>query len=70
MEEVAGNIEVTYLPKICFTNALHMLLILQYILVEQRACCMLNHFSHVQLYATLWTVDSQAPLSMGSFQAR
>ena len=25
----------------------------------------LNHFSHVQLYATLWTVARQAPLSMG-----
>ena len=25
----------------------------------------LSHFSHVQLVATLWTVDHQAPLSMG-----
>ena len=61
---MVGNIEVTYLPKTCFTNTLHMLLILQYILVEQCACCLLNHFSHVQLYATLWTVASQAPLPM------
>ena len=64
-EEVAGNSEVTYLPKTCFTNTLHMLWILQHRLVEQCACCMLKPFSHVQLYATLWTVDSQAPLSMG-----
>ena len=30
-------------------------------------CCMcvLSHFSHVQLLATLWTVACQAPLSMG-----
>jgi len=26
---------------------------------------MLSHFSHVQLFVTLWTVDCQAPLSMG-----
>ena len=26
---------------------------------------MLSHFSHVQLFATLWTVAHQAPLSMG-----
>ena len=26
--------------------------------------CMLSHFSHVQLCATLWTVACQAPLSM------
>ena len=63
-EEVAGNIEVTYLPKTCFTNTLHTLSILQHIL-EQCVCCMLRHFSHVQLCAALWTVDSQAPLSMG-----
>ena len=27
--------------------------------------CMLSHFSHVQFFATLWTVARQAPLSMG-----
>ena len=27
--------------------------------------CMLSHFSHVQLFATLWNVAYQAPLSMG-----
>ena len=27
--------------------------------------CVLSHFSHVQLFATLWTAASQAPLSMG-----
>ena len=26
---------------------------------------MLSHFSHVQLFATLWTVACQAPLSLG-----
>ena len=27
--------------------------------------CMLSHFSHVQLFVTLWTVAHQAPLSVG-----
>ena len=27
--------------------------------------CMLSHFSRVRLFATLWTVTHQAPLSMG-----
>ena len=36
-----------------------------------RVCvCMLSHFSHVWLFATLWTVACQAPLSMGILQAR
>ena len=28
--------------------------------------CMINHFSHVRLFGTQWTVASQAPLSLGS----
>ena len=31
--------------------------------------CVLIHFSQVQLYATLWTIAHQAPLSMGPIQA-
>ena len=31
---------------------------------------MLSRFSHVQLFATPWTVAHQAPLSMGILQAR
>ena len=30
-----------------------------------RHVCVLSHFSHVGLFATLWTVACQAPLSMG-----
>ena len=30
--------------------------------------CVLSHFSHVQLFATLWTVAHWAPLSMGFFR--
>ena len=28
-------------------------------------CCVLSHFSLVQLFAMLWTVACQAPLSVG-----
>ena len=31
-----------------------------------RSVCVLPHFSHVQLFATPWTVAHQAPLSMDS----
>ena len=32
--------------------------------------CVLSHFSHVQLFVTLWTIAHQATLSMGILQAR
>ena len=32
--------------------------------------CVLSRFSWVRLFATLWTVAHQAPLSMGTLQAR
>ena len=35
------------------------------LLVCQVRACMLNSFSHVQLFGTLWTVAHQAPLSLG-----
>ena len=34
-------------------------------ILDSFVCCMLSHFSHVQLSATLWTVARQPPLSMG-----
>ena len=30
------------------------------------ACCMLSHFSRVQLSVTPWIIAHEAPLSMGS----
>ena len=30
-----------------------------------RSVCVLSHFSHVPLFATLWTIAHQAPLSLG-----
>ena len=39
--------------------------ILSSYLVSCVCACMLNHFSHVQLFVTLWTVACQAPLSIG-----
>ena len=38
-------------------------------LIMQPGACVLSHFSHVCLFATLWTVACQAPLS-GILQAR
>ena len=32
--------------------------------------CMLSHFSHVQLFVTLWIVACQTPQSMGILQTR
>ena len=32
--------------------------------------CVLSHFSHVQLYETLWTMAHQVPLFTGILQAR
>ena len=37
---------------------------------ELPCACVLSHFSHVQLFETLWTITHQAPLSMGILQAR
>ena len=34
--------------------------------IKLPACCMLSCFTHVQLSAALWTVVSQAPLSVDS----
>ena len=31
----------------------------------QEHACVLSHFSCVRLFVTLWSIDSQAPLSMG-----
>ena len=31
---------------------------------------MLSHFSHVQLFLTLWTVTCQTPLSLGFFPGK
>ena len=35
-----------------------------------RCVCVQSHFSRVRIFATLWTVACQAPLSMGILQAR
>jgi len=38
------------------------------LIVGSLLCAMLSHLSHVQLFATLWTVAHQAPLFMGFFR--
>ena len=39
--------------------------ILAFTLLTHRLAWVLSHFSHVWLFATLWTIARQAPLSMG-----
>ena len=39
--------------------------VIQFSWVSGMHTCVLSRFSHVQLCVTLWTVASQAPLSMG-----
>ena len=39
--------------------------ILEWLAVSFSNACMLSHFSHVRLCATLWTAAHQAPLSTG-----
>ena len=38
-------------------------------LSRRHACAVLSHFSHIQLFATLWTVAHQTPQSIGILQA-
>ena len=33
--------------------------------VQKKGCAVLNHFSRVRLFGTIWTVACQATLSMG-----
>ena len=41
------------------------LLIFELLLLEITCACVLSHFSHVQLFATSWTIACQAPQFMG-----
>ena len=41
--------------------------VLRFLKIKLHAC-MLSHFSHVQLFATLWTIARQPPLSMGFYR--
>ena len=38
--------------------------------IYKLSMCVLSHFSLVQLFVTLWTVACQAPLHLGTLQAR
>ena len=48
-----------------FTSVNHKLTLAMALAIHLCVCaCMLTRFSHVQLFAILWTVACQAPLSM------
>ena len=49
-----------------FTSVNHKVTVAMALAVHLCVCvCTLNRFSRVQLFATLWTVACQAPLSVG-----
>ena len=51
-----------FLPNGIFTDT-HVILLQE--IRNTMPGCMLSHFSHVQLFVTLWTVTCQPPLSTG-----
>ena len=53
--------DIHYHSQICFTFTLP---------VSMDACYCAQQLSHARLFVMLWTVDRQAPLSMGILQAR
>ena len=50
------------------TERLTLSLSLSIMIICQIYACELSDFSHVWLFVTLWTMDCQAPPSMGSFR--
>ena len=53
----------SFVGSIFFSLGIMLLRVIQ-VVVSMHAC-VLSHFSCVQLFATLWTISQQAPLSMG-----
>ena len=53
-----------------WTHSRHSAMIILLTISYHCCICMLSHFSCVWLFATLWTIACQAPLSLGILQAR
>ena len=60
-----------YTHNICIHTYIYVYMPTSYIYMHTHICvythiraCMLSHFSHVQIFRTLWTVACQAPLFM------
>ena len=49
----------------CIIKASVLAKLWEFLQTSSTSCVMLSHFIRVQLFATLWTVTSQAPLSLG-----
>ena len=65
-----GYTEERYIMNVpsLFKNYIYLFLINWWLLyILNKLCCVLRCFSRVPLFATLWTVALQAPLSMGFF---
>ena len=57
------NYETKFELLLCFTQSSRSI---EFIVL----CAVLSCFSHIRLFANLWTIACQAPLSMGILQAR
>ena len=67
LDSVLKSRDITLLTKICRVKAMFFPIVMYCCesWTIKKAVCMLNHFSHVWLFMTRWTVAHQAPLSMG-----
>ena len=66
LDSVLKSRDITLLTKVCIVKAMFFPVVMYCCesWTIKKVVCMLNHFSHVWLFATLWTVAHQAPLSM------
>ena len=60
-----GNISVTVTSHNCHLFFVVRIFKIYCLNTFRSQVCMLSHFSHVQLFATRWTVAHQDPLSVG-----
>ena len=51
-----------------FSSEFHISILNAYMRCPLDVSCVLSHFSHLQLFVTLWTIARQAPLSMELYQ--
>ena len=52
---------------VCITTCVYTYMCVYIHMCVYICVCVLSRFSHVQIFATLWTAAVQAPLSMGFF---
>ena len=60
-----AQLELQVVQKISWSSPVYLRILRPEEHLEQTLACVLNHFSRVRLFATLWTEALQTPLSMG-----